>query len=310
MSWKGVLSFLFFLLVVGLLTFYWLPFGDVVEFGVSNSRNSNFTVDPSVDGDMQFYQNMRYLDSEISYKIERCSIPKADEMARAFSLLENSTVLSFYEVSGNEEIIISCEETPSGPQTPGTFVAGEGGVTNVTSSGDFSVIFNGKVLLLRETQCANPIVGTHELLHALGFEHSDNPNNIMYPSVRCRQTLGEDIPAFIEWIYSFPENPDLVIQNASGSMQGRYLDLSLTIKNNGLADAADSQLIVSAEGDEIKDFEVEPITIGAGRIITLTNVAFPITKRNVEEIELFVSYGFEELDKNNNRVVLELKNTE
>lgn len=310
MPWKTFLSFIFFLLVVGLLAFYWLPLGDVVEFGVSNSGNSNFTVSSSVDGDMQFYENMRYLDSEISYKIEGCSIPKEDEMGRAFDLLEESTILSFYEVSGNEEISITCEETFSGPQTPGTFVAGEGGVTNVTSSGDFSVIFNGKVLLLRETQCANPIVGTHELLHALGFEHSDNPNNIMYPSVRCRQTLGDDIPAFIEWVYSFPSNPDLVIENASGSMQGRYLDLSLTIRNSGLANADDSRLVISVEGDEIKDFEVEPIPIGAGRIITLTNVAFPISKRNVEEIELVVSYGPEELDKNNNRVVLELKNTE
>lgn len=312
MSWKSGLAFIIFILAAVSLTLYWvLPLGQIKEFGVSGPVNSNFTINASFEEEMQFYENLRYKKSDISYSVsDDCSLPKLDEIQRATEILENSTILNFYEVEDDAEIEVTCEDSVSRGER-GAFIAGEGGVTRVVSSGDFSVILNGKVLLLRDTQCADPIVGIHEFLHALGFDHSDNPNNIMYPTVRCQQTIGEDIPAYIEWIYSFQTLPDLTIENASASIQGRYIDLALTVRNEGLEDAGNSKIVIYADGKEIKEFDVDSLEIGSGRKITLTNVPLSFTQRTVHnEIEFLVEYDSEELDKNNNVVTLEIKNSE
>ena len=63
----------------------------------------------------------------------------------------------------------------------GLFIAGEGGPSNITKSGDFSVITHGSILLIKESKCERPNIAIHELLHALGFDHSENPNNHSNP---------------------------------------------------------------------------------------------------------------------------------
>lgn len=303
MGWKTALSIIFFMVVIMLLVFYWiLPIGELIEFKISNG-SSNFTLNASLNTSMQFYDNMRYQSSEISYKIENCPLAREDEMNRAFSFLENRTTLNFYEVENEEEISVTCEDSVRGEE--GLFIAGEGGVTNVVVTDNFNVIFNGIIVLIRETKCPDPLVGTHELLHALGFDHSDNPNNIMYPTVNCKQTIGDDLINHIEWLYSFPTLSDLVFENASASMQGGYLDLSTTIRNQGLKDSETSTLVIYADNKSIKEFEIEPISIGSGRMVALSKVF--VMQRNIEELEFFIKYDSEELDKDNNHIVLEIK---
>ena len=304
MRWKIVLSFIFFILVIMLLTFYWiLPIGELIEFGISSPRHANFTLNASLGQGMQFYENMRYQSPNISYRIDGCPLAREDEMKRAFDFLEIHTILNFYEVNSREEISVTCEDSVRGER--GLFIAGEGGVTNVTVTENFNVIFNGMVLLLRESKCPDPIVGTHELLHAVGFDHSDNPNNIMYPTVNCKQTIGDDLINYISWLYSFPILPDLSFENTSASMKGGYLSFAMTIRNHGLKDSENSTVIIYADNKSIKEFGVEPITIGSGRIITLSNIF--VMQRNIKELELFIKYNFEELDKDNNRITLEIK---
>lgn len=304
MGWKIVLSLIFFILVVMLLTFYWiLPIGKLIEFEISGSGNANFTLNASLNTSMQFYENMRYQSPNISYRIDGCPLAREDEMKRAFVFLETRTILNFYEVGDGEEISVTCEDSVRGER--GLFVAGEGGVTNVTVTKNFNVIFNGVVILIRETKCPDPIVGTHELLHALGFDHSDNPNNIMYPTVNCKQTIGDDLIDYISWLYSFPTLPDLSFENTSASMKGRYLGFVITIRNHGLKNSENSTVIIYADNKSIKEFEVETIPIGSGRIITLSNIF--VMQRNIKELELFIKYNFEELNKDNNRITLEIK---
>jgi len=304
MGWKIVFSFIFFILVIMLLVFYWiLPIGELIEFGVSSPGHANFTLNASLGQGMQFYENMRYQSPNISYRIDGCPLAREDEMKRAFDFLEIHTILNFYEVNSREEISVTCEDSVRGER--GLFIAGEGGVTNVTVTENFNVIFNGKVLLIRETKCSDPIVGTHELFHALGFDHSDNPNNIMSPTVNCKQTIGDDLTDYINWLYSFPILPDLSFEDTSASMKGSYLGFVITIRNHGLKNSENSTLIIYADNKSIKELEIEPIPIGSGRIITLSNIF--VMQRNIKELELFIEYNFEELNKDNNRITLEIK---
>jgi len=306
MSWKSVLGFMFFLLVFGLLLVYWFFPLSEKSFLIENSGNSNFTLNASLDTSMQFYENMRYPDSEISYKIENCPLQKKDEMMRAFDLIRNLTMLDFYEANnlGEEEISITCEDTIiRGEQ--GAFIAGEGGVTKLVATENFNVILNGKVLLLRETQCQDPLVPTHELLHALGFDHSENPNNVMYPTIKCGQTIGQDLLSHIDYLYSFPSLPDLSFENVSATTHARYLDVAVTVRNHGLQDSENSTIIISSNGKSLKEFDVGPVSIGSGRIITLKNI---VTLTRPEELEFYLLYNLPELDKNNNRIILKTNN--
>lgn len=307
MSWKAVMSFVIVILLIGLFTFYFLPIGEIVEFSVAGSGgSSNFTLEGSnaTEG-MQFYDNMRYYDSSISYNIADCPVNKLDEMKRAFDVVEAATVLDFYETDFDQQISVTCD---SSVKTSGrAFVAGEGGVTNVTQSGDFNVIAQGQVLLLRESKCADPIVGTHELFHALGFDHSENDNNIMYPTVDCDQEISQDMIDHLAWLYSFTALPDLMFEEASASMQGKYLSLSVTVKNHGLVDSYPAKMVVYADGKSVKDFDLDEIPVGGGKMITLSNIL--VKQLSVDEIEIVLESEYEEMEKDNNAVVLKIKSS-
>ncbi len=64
---KIVFGMLFIIFVILLLGFYWFIPRGVIDFG-ANSGNSNFSINSEYE-EMQFYKNMRFPTSEISYKI-------------------------------------------------------------------------------------------------------------------------------------------------------------------------------------------------------------------------------------------------
>ena len=301
MGWKAVLSFSFVLVAILLLFFYWFLPTSEIYFRMSGPSHSNFTLNSSFPQDMQFYENMRFPDFPISYRIKDCPLNQKDQMERAFNIIENKTILNFYSVNSNEEISVTCDS--SAKIEGGMFIAGEGGPTNITKTERFNVILTGKILLIKESRCEQPNVAIHELLHVLGFDHSENPNNIMYPISRCDQEVGEDTIGLINWLYEFPSLPDLSFEQASASMRGRYLDVSVTIRNNGLKDAEASNLIIYSGDKKIKEFEIEAISIGSGRSLTLTNM---MTFSKIEELRIFIDYPYAELDKQNNEIILEL----
>jgi len=304
MLWKTALGFIFFIIVITLLVFYWfIPLGET-EFKIFGPGHSNFTLNSSTEESMQFYENLRYSESRISYKIEDCTLQKADEMRNAFKQIEDVTILSFYPAEINEEISITCE---SRTRFEGElFVAGEGGPTNITQAGDFNVIHNGGIILLRDSRCEKPNVAIHELLHALGFDHSKNPENVMYEVSRCGQEIGQDTINIINELYSIPSLPDLSFENASASMKGRYLDVTMVVRNNGLKNSESAKIIVYADDKSIKELEIEALPIGSGKLITFTNIF--VAQTSVDEIKLSIDYNPEELKKENNIISLKVKN--
>ena len=297
-----VLSFVFFLVVIVLLGFYWIAPFDEVNFGFKE-RNYNFTLNSSETEGMQFYSSMRFPISSISYRIEDCTIGKEDDMERAFEIISEETTLSFYEVPNNEEIFVTCDSKAK--VEGGLFIAGEGGPTIITKTSNFNVIKEGKITLIRESECANPNVGIHELLHVLGFDHSPNPNNIMYELSRCNQEISQDMIDTINNLYSTPSYADLSIENVSAVMHGKYLNTNLTIVNNGLKNSEISTIRIYADDEMVKEFEIEELEIGYGSKISLQNIL--VFQISIDELRFVISYNQQEINKEDNEIVLDIK---
>ncbi len=303
MNTKAFNGILVAMIILILLSVYWFIPLDTTEFNISSNSNSNFSLNSYEYENLQFYPNMRFKDTTISYKIESCTLQREDDMEWAFEIIEEETILDFYPTNKGEDITITCEEAV---KTDGRlFIAGEGGPTNITVAGDFNVIEKGKILLMKDSDCSRPNVAIHELLHVLGFDHSSNPKNIMYEISKCDQEIGEDIIDFINQIYSIPSKPDLLFEDASALMHGKYLDIEFSVRNNGLEDAGESVVKILVDGKEIEETNIPPVEIGYGRRISITNIW--VKQIDVKEIEFVIETGFEELDKNNNKVSFEIK---
>ncbi len=304
MSWKIILSFIFFIVVFFLLFAYWMVPLNNLEFVPSENKNYNFSIS-NLSNNLQFYENMRFPDKQISYFIEDCPLDKRNEMETAFDILSNLTSLGFYE-EDKGQIEVTCEsKTRFTEGNYKAFIAGEGGPTNITSTSHFNVIKSGSILLLRTSKCPNPNIGVHELLHVLGFEHSSNPNNIMYNFSRCDQEIGEDTLNLINELYSYPSRVDLALSDVSANLNGHYLNANLTIRNEGLKDTKESKILIYADGSLIEELEGESLEIGFGRKIILRNKL--IYKLSVNELTFEIQYDEEELNKENNVLTLEIK---
>lgn len=301
---ETILVIIFLIFVVSILWIYWFTgFGDV-QLSKSKTQDSNFSMNLSSDN-MQFYENLRYSDSKISYRIsDKCALQKRADAERAFEILENKTILDFYSVNSNEEILITCEDKQKIKED--YFVAGEGGPVNISKTGQFNVILNGQVLLIRQSECPNPNIALHEILHALGFGHSSNENNIMYEISRCSQTLGDDIPRFIDELYSIPSKPDLFFEEVSPNIHdGKYLDLNMTVKNIGLKNSEKAFVNIYLDNEIFEKIDLKELEVGSGMKITIQNLKLKTT--SFDKIKFVIDANFEELSKKNNEVSFEIE---
>ncbi len=127
----------------------------------------------------------------------------------------------------------------------------------------------------------------------------------MYETYECGQTIGDEIPEFIDEIYSIPSKPDLSFESVDANLNGRYLDANLSLRNNGFKNSPASKIIISVDGKTIKEVEVPPVEIGYGRKISLSNLF--VTNINIEKIEFILSGDFDEISKENNVYTLNVK---
>jgi len=316
MGAKKTLAFLFMVVAIGLLVIYWFfPFSNFEDAKVQNTiQTNNFTGNPNFSytnesKSLQFYPNLRYKHEDVHYYINSsCPLEKKDEMLRAMNILENKTVLNFYnsedpeykKYNPNTEILISCQN--KNIERAGVFVAGEGGPVEIVKSGMFNVIKRGEVLLIRETRCAGPNIALHELLHALGFDHSDNPKNIMFGTMKCYQEMGNEIPKEIDRIYSYESLPDLTFEEVSSSTHGRYLDFNVSVRNIGLESSKNSTIKVYANNKSVKEISLGSLEPGEGTKYMSKNLL--IKQLKLEELKFEIDSPGQELNKTNNEIIL------
>ena len=256
---------------------------------------------------LQFYPNLRYPDRNISYGIEAaCDEKKKKEVQQAFAIIENLTILNFFQAVERPQIRVYCSALAPEPKAEGHFVAGEGGPVEIINSSRYAVILAGKISFYRSEKCARPNVALHEIFHALGFDHVNDRKNIMYPVTECSQEIGEDLIGQINEIYSVDSLPDIAIEKVIANTTGRYLNFEIVIVNNGLRDSANVTLNIVVENRLLKEFELDEIAIGQRKTLYVKNLRTP---GEIESVTFTAvnNDGMAELDYENNHVTLELR---
>ncbi|MBM3234567.1 matrixin family metalloprotease [Candidatus Pacearchaeota archaeon] len=300
---KVIITIILGILVLITLFFAYMTYLNFFSTPVNFEINyKNETKIINIQPTEQFYSNMRFPDSIISYKIYAdCEKIKRNAITDAFKIISQKVNLTFYE-SDAPEINISCSEEYKKEEY---FVAGEGGPSKILDSGIFNVILEGKIILLYSGECPSN-VALHELLHVLGFNHSSDKYNIMYPITACNQKISDDTVNELKRLYSLPSLPDLYFENVTASKKGIYLNINFIIKNQGLRNSQDTKVILYADNKEIKtNWENKmgkEITIASGKIISAENIRIPY---GTKTIKLVVLDG-EEINTDNNQIILAL----
>lgn len=249
---------------------------------------------------VQFYPNMRYSDRVISYRLESvCSERKWVDIEEAFSILGSRTTLSFYHSADKPEIKVMCSEVSPEADEKDHFIAGEGGPSEIVNATNYVVILAGKISLYRNEKCDEPKVAIHEILHALGFEHYNNSNSILYPLTGCDQEIDREIVDMIDALYAADSLPDLRIESIVANRTGRYLNFNVNVSNVGLAPSEPASLDIYHQNDRIGNFSIGELEIGMKRMLYVQNMRVP---SGADSIVFIAELDGEELSLSNNRV--------
>ena len=303
----GSILLILLLAVLGVSIYYLYQFWPREPVDLQNVRTDEPAIVQNDVPSAQFYQRMRYQDRFITYSIaDSCSPDRVSSMQEAFANIESLTVLDFEpSAESNSMIKILCSDIAPEAGQEDYFVAGEGGPSRVLNSTLYSIILEGKIALYRDDSCDGPKVATHELLHALGFDHNNRQNSILYPTLKCSQEIDPEIIQSINKLYAPESLPDLVFFTTSATKSGRYLNFNIEVLNQGLRESGVTDVGVYADDEFIENFDIGAISVGARKILTVENLKVPNDATTI----VFVvdeDNNIQELFENNNQATLRL----
>jgi len=251
-----------------------------------------------------FAENLRFNHNLISYDISNsCDNKRREEAVSAFNIFSEETkVISFYEVGKNGEIKVKCSNEFI--QLNGDlFAAGEGGPSRIINTSGFKVIEEGRIVLYNAEDCDYPIVALHELCHVFGFDHSPDPDNIMYNTSSCHQRMSPDMGEFIQELYSIEPLADAKIEDVEGVVRGKYLDFNISVLNEGMMPIVDIYLGIYGDGKFIDSVEMGDIDIGYGRTLKVENMPINL---GIKDIKFIIDFNevVRELSEENNEATL------
>ncbi len=243
-----------------------------------------------------------------------------NDFRQALELWESSTnnLISFLVVSSSDADI-STEWVPN-LKEKSLDTLGNTDIKFVNASG-YGLIQNADIQLLTKTNSKDlseldmTNLALHEIGHAIGLHHSDNENDIMYPSLtipskEIKKISNEEIQKLQE-IYSVKSKPDLRIVevNVSKTMVKRFaktfylVNISMVMENIGLTDADASQMKINADSNKVKQEVLPALPIGNKLSIIIGNV---LVENDFGTIEIILDpdSAIEELNEGNNVVVL------
>ena len=261
----------------------------------------------------QFYPNMRFNKNQLYYYINpECNQEKANRMISAFNTIsEKTAVLVFSQMANpnDADIKVSCSDELQPPDDSGTYIVGKGGGTEAIKTIRYTIPIGGEIILYNSRMdCDWPIVELHELLHVLGFDHSNNSNSIMHSSLTsCSQVVDESIINNLKTLYLQEALSDLYFENASAVKKGRYFDFNVSVKNSGLIDAENVILGVYDGNERIDEFELGDISIGAGTSLMITNLKLSSRSSSMIILKIDDENVIREIDETNNNVELNVE---
>jgi len=147
------------------------------------------------------FNNPKWYTNHLTYTFPKnCTKLQRDKMIAAMNYIVNNTrtSLTFTEVAdGCPDIIITCLNVSDMLEdTIGT------AQSSYFDEGYYSVITKSEIeLTLGDQLCPLPNVQIHELMHSFGFDHTNDPSDIMYEKFGCAQTLKDDLKDDLERIY-------------------------------------------------------------------------------------------------------------
>lgn len=271
MGWGDILAILILILAVA-LGYYYLFGGN--QNLLSSSYESNLIQNLSSTSG-QFYPNLRFSKSTISYEISsECDSSRRESVLEAMQIISSETILNFIP-KDNGELRILCSNSAPEPKDKKHFIAGEGGPILIINASQYYVIEDAQISLYKDEKCEVPVIAIHELLHALGFDHISRKSSILYPISECDQKIDNEIINTINEVYSVPSAPDLSISSLQANKSGRYMDFEIAIDNYGIADSFNSTLEVISEGKVIDTFFLQELGYGKRKLFSVSNLAVP-----------------------------------
>lgn len=301
-----ILCFLF----IGLLAYYLylnIPGNpEQLNFVANNLPEDNDVYNLEAE---QFYPNMKFNHNDISYNFDISCLPeKKDRVISALNEISTQVgILSFHETTLNPDISVLCSDlSKEVPTKENYFIAGEGGAKEIIQTGKYNVITEGMILLFSDKKtikCDEPNVELHEIMHVFGFNHTTNPDSLMYPLLEtCSKKIDDAILSELKRLYSEDNLAELYFdtEDLMAVKKGRYLDFNLTVRNAGDIDADRVTYSIYDNGELVETRQIGDIKYGAGIFIHVENLK--LINRDSSEIKFIIDSEnkIKEFDKKNN----------